>query len=299
MDWSRTKTVIIIALLLANLFIAYFVFFDDIDFYRDTKPLQNTMLEILDAEKISFETNRTISPMSIHKLQAHSIHMNLEKMVNDSQDLRVYDRNYIDDYLWAVSADNSLDADYVAISDSLKMKIDMIKEEAASKAGAFYNDVRVEARKKVLDVVEAFIAKNLKMKFEKELLYIKKYEDLYHVRYLQKFDDYLISGGSIDAIVYHGRVLSYSQRWYDIEEIDARLTTDDYVDVMYKLLREVKDFRKTYQFEDPIEIVEIRMGLGFYDDSHSLQVKYGELTPYYIFKTKEGHVIKVDALKVD
>ena len=299
MDWSRMKTVIIIALLLANLFIAYFVFFDDIDFYRDSESLQKTIAEILDAEKISFMTKERISPVAIHKFQAHSIHMNLEKMVNNSEELRVFNRNYIDDYLWEVSSDNSLDADYIAISDNLRAKINMIKEEASSKAGSFYNNVSAEDQERVLEVVEAFVLKNLKMKFEKELLYVKKYEDLYHVHYLQKFNDYLISGGYIDAVVYHGRILSYSQRWYDIEEIDARLTTDDYIDVMYKLLREVKEFRKRHQFEDRVEIVEIRMGLGFYDDNHSLQVKYGELTPYYIFKTKEGHIIKVDALKVD
>lgn len=299
MDWSRTKTVMIIALILANLFVAYFIFFDNFSFYKDSVGVEESMMSILKKEKISFETSASFDSSTINKLQAHSINMDLKKMVIDSKNLRVDDRNYIDDYIWMVSSDNSLDADYVAISDELKRRIGDVKGYEKGTMTGFYNSDDIQDRDRVIDVAESFMSKYLNLSFDKELLYVRRYDDLYRVYYLQKFNDYLISGGYIDVIIYHGKVLSFSQRWYEIEEIQSQLVTDDYVDIMYKLLREVKAFRSKNRFEKELKITEVEFGFGFYDDNHSLQVKYGELTPYYIFKTDDGHIIKVDAMKVD
>ena len=299
MDWSRTKTVMIIALILANLFVAYFIFFDNFSFHKDSVGVEESMMKILNKERIFFETQAQIDSSTINKLQAHSIDMDLKKMVIDSEYLRVDDRNYIDDYVWAVSPDNSLDADYVAISDDIKKRIADIKEDEKNTVTGFYNNADIKDKNKLIETAEAFISKYLNLTFNKELLYIRRYDDLYRVYYLQKFNDFLISGGYIDVIIYHGKVLSFSQRWYDIEEIQSQLVTDDYVDIMYKLLREVKNLRANDQFNNEIKITQIEFGFGFYDDNHSLQVKYGELTPYYIFKTDDGYMIKVDAMKVE
>lgn len=299
MDWSRTKTVMIIALILANLFVAYFIFFDNLNFYKDSASVEESMMNILKRERIFFEMQTRINSGTINKLQAHSIDMDLKKMLLDSKHLRVDERNYIDDYVWSVSPENSLDADYIAISDEVKKRIAEMKSQEKSTVAGFYNSDEIKDKNKVIEVAQAFMSKYLSLNFDKELLYVRRYDDLYRVYYLQKFNEFLISGGYIDVIVYHGRVLSFSQRWYDIEEIQSQLVTDDYVDIMYKLLREVKNFRTKNQFDKEITITEVEFGFGFYDDNHSLQVKYGELTPYYIFKTDDGHIIKVDAMKVD
>lgn len=296
MDWSRTKTVMIFALILANLFVAYFIFFDHFDFSMDEAALEDSINKILQQEDISISMEADINKRIVRKLYAHSMNMDLKKYVKNADTTQVADRTYIDNYVWVMSADNSLECDYIAMSDALKQKIANLMYDSQDAIQGYQKGEHIGEYSKVVEAAQKFIDKNLLQDFDKELFYVRKYKDLYQVYFLQKFEDSLITEGYINIILYNEKVMKYSQRWYDVEKTESEIITDDYTNTMYKLLREVKQVKRRSK---KIDIVDYDLGFSFYDKDHLLQVKYGELTPYYMFKTRDADIIKVDAIKVD
>lgn len=296
MDWSRTKTVMIFALILANLFVAYFIFFDRIDFSMEEDALNVSVNRILKERGIELLLQEKVGKRTLPKLYAHSMDMNLKKYVKNADTKRVQDRSYINSYIWIRTEDNGLECDYIAISDNLKQRIAHLIYDSQDAIAGYQKGNHPADYSKQVEIAQKFIEENLLQDFDKELFYVRKYKDLYQVYYLQKFEDYLITDGYIDIILYNDRVMKYSQRWYDVEKTQAQIVADDYANTMYKLLREVKNMPSQ---REELHIVDYDLGFSFYDSDHLLQVKYGELTPYYIFKTEDSDIIKVDAIKVD
>lgn len=296
MDWSRTKTVMIFALILANLFVAYFIFFDRIDFSMEENALNASVNKILEEQGIKLSLKESAGKKSLPKLYAHSKDMALKKYVKNADTTQVEDRTYINSYVWVMSADNALECDYIAISDNLKQRISHLVYDSQDAIEGYQKGHHPSEYSKQVEIAQKFIDENLLEDFDKELFYVRKYKELYQVYFLQKFEDYLITDGYINIILYNGRVMKYSQRWYDVEKADAQIPADDYANTMYKLLREVKNMPAR---AENLDIVDYDFGYSFYDSDHLLQVKYGELTPYYIFKTEDSDIIKVDAIKVD
>lgn len=288
MDWSRTKTVIIIGLIITNLSILYLLFSSPSkNFMREEKRLKIDI--VFEKENININQKENIKEMNLKKYNASFINLDASKYVlsNGSENSEVLQMG--EDLEWKTVSGYKLTA---SKRNKTEAQVNYLMD-----MNSYVNDFEVINDDVILKKMDEFIKEKIKLDLDKELVVAKKYKDIYYIEYAQVFEGYFLEGSYIKILTQKDHILSYNQKWCEVEAVNnSTITTESYNNIMYRLLREIYNLKELEKYSGNVNIVESKLGYGFGSDGYDIQLKFGEIVPFYRFKTDVGDVFYIDAM---
>lgn len=288
MDWSKTKTVIIVGLIFTNLAILFFLFVSPYKNYSGTVD-EASIDKVYSDENIEVADKEIIGTKKLSRYNASFIRFDVKSILKDfSKDKsgNIITGNFV----WKVKENFKLRAEKADASSLQKKYMDSAYDNLDN-----FEVVEIDENK--LKIIENFMSDKIGFDIEKEFLIARKYRNLYYVEYVQKFKNYFLEGAYIKILLEDDDILTYEQKWCDLEEIKQEyINTADYNSIMYRLLREIYQLKKLDKYSEGVRIVESRLGYGFGSEGYKVELKFGEVLAFYRFRTQMGDLIYIDAM---
>lgn len=278
MDWSRTKTILILALILTN-GLLFFVLYGDkinsVDAAELEEKHMNEVIELLESEEIFIEAempdqSRVLSDISLTYESYEDENMiqlllgNVYSKVND----RYLSKNA------EVKILGSQDLIYKMLNP-LGGYVETDPEEAGQIAEVFLSDKGLLNSSAVL--------------WNSRVL-----EDgAVFIEYRQVEDGYFVENAYMNITVSGKDIIEFRRKWFGaIKILDTSKVIESPSKVLFRLLPEVDS---NSRIERPVKIVSMDLGYRLVSDILTINFQEGEPSPYWRFKTDTGEVLYIEA----
>ncbi len=276
MDWAKLKSILIFALIVANVIIAYFLFQKSENklLYSDEERL-DMIEEVLSKKQII--NNITTPPLA-------------ETMPKVEIEYQNYDLKSIADRLF----DNEYKEEGGAYhgKDYAIMLVD--------NGSVFYLKSRKKAlRNPALDFDNAKISAEeflKKLGFKNDYFYIgHEYQgNLLKLNYIQSYKGYFIDNTYM-TVTMDSEINAIERRWAIVRSGEGEaLNIIPYATALFIALDEIEKG----DYPRPLKIEDLKLGFGLKNSVFGEDVLSGEALPYYRFFLSEGEDIVIPALKV-
>jgi regulatory protein YycI of two-component signal transduction system YycFG len=279
MDWSKAKTILIIALLITNIFLAYFLFGDqevgnavlDPEFLEETEELLGRNGIVLDAQ-VPTETQ-----------QLYNLTVEYEEMMPGTINERFFgSQGAINRNEGAVVEIHHGDEVITLINEKL-----MIYENSGAETGMPMEDLD-----QAVDLAKGFLEKRGYGTDDMGLSYWRKTERGYYLDFTKIFQDSYIELSYTVVIIEDGRIARMERTWLNTKEMEE---TD------YKIVPAPKAILELLSMEDASNKTITDISLSYYFDPEKQdylddyqQAKEGRAVPAWRVQFQDGYNVILD-----
>lgn len=284
MEWSKTKTILIIALLITNLIIGYFVLQEYWTSSRgDYHELESDMVAILKTNHIDVSQLPNESKGEMPSLYAAYIPYKLNVLADE-----LLQKDY------KQSADTFQDSDYeLLLKDPYTLSLVWRRPVQLMSNGdgeQSSKDKEIEADK----LVSTWVMNHFGIEKDFQLANTVYTEDGILLNYTQLYDTFFIDGSYMSALVNGDRIIRFERKWFNFEVRSASsIKIAPYAVALYRLMDEVYAVHSTVKF---IEMTEVSLGYRLEGSAFNTDIQAGEISPYFKFKATNGQTYMVEAL---
>ena len=279
MDWSKAKTILIVALLITNIFLAYFLFGDqevgnavlDPEFLEETEELLGRNGIVLDAQ-VPTETQ-----------QLYNLTVEYEEMMPGTINERFFgSQGAINRNEGAVVEIHHGDEVITLINEKL-----MIYENSGTETG-----MPMEDFDQAVDLAKGFLEERGYGTDDMGLSYWRKTERGYYLDFTKIFQDSYIELSYTVVIIEDGRIARMERTWLNTKEIEE---TD------YKIVPAPKAILELLSMEDASNKTITDISLSYYFDPEKQdylddyqQAKEGRAVPAWRVQFQDGYNVILD-----
>jgi regulatory protein YycI of two-component signal transduction system YycFG len=279
MDWSKAKTILIIALLITNIFLAYFLFGDqevgnavlDPEFLEETEELLGRNGIVLDAQ-VPTETQ-----------QLYNLTVEYEEMMPGTINERFFgSQGAINRNEGAVVEIHHGDEVITLINEKL-----MIYENSGAETGMPMEDLD-----QAVDLAKGFLEERGYWTDDMGLSYWRKTERGYYLDFTKIFQDSYIELSYTVVIIEDGRIARMERTWLNTKEMEE---TD------YKIVPAPKAILELLSMEDASNKTITDISLSYYFDPEKQdylddyqQAKEGRAVPAWRVQFQDGYNVILD-----
>jgi regulatory protein YycI of two-component signal transduction system YycFG len=279
MDWSKAKTILIVALLITNIFLAYFLFGDqevgnavlDPEFLEETEELLGRNGIVLDAQ-VPTETQ-----------QLYNLTVEYEEMMPGTINERFFgSQGAINRNEGAVVEIHHGDEVITLINEKL-----MIYENSGAETGMPMEDLD-----QAVDLAKGFLEERGYGTDDMGLSYWRKTERGYYLDFTKIFQDSYIELSYTVVIIEDGRIARMERTWLNTKEMEE---TD------YKIVPAPKAILELLSMEDASNKTITDISLSYYFDPEKQdylddyqQAKEGRAVPAWRVQFQDGYNVILD-----
>jgi regulatory protein YycI of two-component signal transduction system YycFG len=267
MDWSKTKTILIITLIIVNVFLLYFYIEKPV---ADHNTINEELITLLENKGIFFENRDYEFPLSLLKLYVNYKEYD-EEAIKDLLGRNYMKNNalYINkDYYVEISEDNVLT---YARRGILLGDNDMSEEDGITFGKEFLQSVNLYDSTVMLDEV-------------------KKEDDYIVVRYKKVVDERFVERSYMVLELFNDEVISLERKW-----LSHDVSTDENNQIIPLEMAVYKFETKMSGLEDLI-IENIALGYVLENDVFVQNIQSGEAFPFYKFELSDGSEVYIEAI---
>ena len=267
MDWSKTKTILIITLVIVNAFLLYFYIEKPVE---DHNTINEELITLLENKGITFEKRDYEFPLSLTKLYVNYKEYDEESIKNFLG--RNYMRNnalYINkDYYVEINEENVLT---YARRGILLGDNEMSEADGITFGKAFLQSVNLYDSTVILDEV-------------------KKEDDYIVVRYKKVVDDRFVERSYMVLELFNGEVISLERKWLSHDASDHESNQ------IIPLEMAVYKFETKMNTSEDLMIENIALGYVLENDVFVQNIQSGEAFPFYKFELSDGSEVYIEAI---
>lgn len=279
MDWSRTKTILIIALVLTNGILAYILYGDAISADDTVEIAQNQLTDVimlLESEDIYIDTQ-----VSARKQALEDIRLTYQTYEEDSVIRLLLGDQY-----------SSLDDNRYLSGDAeveILGKQELVYRTHNPMLGYVETDLE-KAEQIAFDFLEevglfstSVVHWDTKAQDDGSAL----------VEFRQEENGHFVENAYMDIAVRGDELTQMNRKWFgSLKILDSDKTVESPSKALFRLLREI-DSRA--QIERPVHIVSMDLGYRLVSNILTINFQEGEPSPYWRFRTAGGDVIYIEA----
>jgi regulatory protein YycI of two-component signal transduction system YycFG len=267
MDWSKTKTILIITLIIVNVFLLYFYIEKPT---QDHNAINEELITLLADKGISFEKQAYEFPMALPKLYVDYKAYGEESIIN------LLGRNYMKnntlyinkDYYIEISEDNVLT---YARRGILLGDNDMSEADGITFGKAFLESVNLYDSTVMLDEV-------------------KKEDDYIVVSYKKVLDGRFVERSYMTLELFNNEVISLKRKWLSHDVLDNESNQ------IIPLEMAVYKFETKMNASKDLTIENIALGYVLENDIFVQNIQSGEAFPFYKFELSDGSQVYIEAI---
>ncbi len=279
MNWGRTKTILIIALILTNGILAYILYGDAVTADDAAKLAENQLSDVillLESENIFIDTEVSAKQQIL-------------------EDIRLTYQNYEEDSVIRLL----LGEKYTYIEEGRYLSGDA-EVEILGKQELVYRK-----HNPVLGYVETDLEKAEELAFEflEEVGLFstsvvhwdtKRQDDgSALVAFRQEENGHFVENAYMNVTVRGEELTQMNRKWFgSLKILDSDKTVESPSKALFRLLREI-DSRD--QIERPVHIVSMDLGYRLVSNILTINFQEGEPSPFWRFRTDDGEVIYIEA----
>lgn len=287
MEWSKTKNILIIALIVTNLIIGYFIWSKSMDKdIVDENSRVADLISILSTQHIDVSSVRLPTIETMPVINAAFIGYDLDVlapiMLKDPYEKLENSEGQVE----------YIDGDYrLSLENQYTMRLIAIEDENLDTPIVYPT---IDTAKQI---AESFISGNLHLNDDYEFVRSELTGTGIELIYSQTFSNYFIEGSYMKIIINGDHVKSLERKWLSISyEEDESTSLIPFSVALFRLLGEV------YNEESEIDrkvIDSITIGYSLKGSIFNTDILSGEASPYYKFHTTSGEVYLIEALDVE
>lgn len=267
MDWSKTKTILIITLIIVNVFLLYFYIEKPLEDYN---TVNEELIALLETKGIYFQDRNYSFPQRLNKLYVDY------KEYDESIIINLLGRNFMKnnnlyinkDYYVEISADNVLT---YARRGILLGDNEMTEAIGVDFGREFLTSVGLYDDTVVLDEVE-------------------KIDDYIVVTYKKVVDERFVENSYMTLELFNNEVISLERKW-----LSHDVSMNESNDIIPLEMAVYKFETKMNQSKDLV-IENILLGYVLENDVFVQNIQSGEAFPYYKFKLSDGSEVYIEAI---
>jgi len=279
MDWSRTKTILIMALILTNSILFYALYGDRIGGNNDAALAQKQLLDVREL------------------LESEEIYLDAEIPVRNSilPDIRLAYESYEElTIVGLLLGETYSEIDGRYLSKEAEVTIHGNQEvtfKLINPMGGFVetdlDNATVVAEKFIADrgLDSTSVVKwNSRLQDNGEVL----------VEFRQNEDGYFVENAYMDVLVKGNDVVEFKRKWFgaiEVQETNKRIESP--AKALFRLLPAIDS--NDDSIERPIRIESIDLGYRLVSNILTINFQEGEPSPYWRFRTEQGEVIYIEA----
>ena len=266
MEWSKTKTIMIIALIVTNIIIGYFYWQELTQSEVRSNSEQVKILETI------FANNKIdiLNLKSPENEQLPKIKLTRLKMKDTDFNVEGYK--------------TTIDGNHTILLTRQLLSVDSERESKVDLG----NVSTIEEQ------VLSWLTKTFRFVEDYHLVNTLRTNDGYLLNFAQLYNGYFIEGSFMSVQIVDAQIVRFQRRWYEVEEMDSQsLELCPYPMALYRLLDAVleqKSNSETLTFES------VSVGYKLESNVFETTIESGEGSPYFRFKAENGEVFFVEAL---
>ncbi|MCK8060894.1 MULTISPECIES: hypothetical protein [unclassified Fusibacter] len=287
MEWSKTKNILIIALIVTNLIIGYFIWNKSMDKdIVDENSRVADLISILSTQQIDVSSVRLPTIETMPVINAAFIGYDLDVlapiMLKDPYEKLENSEGQVE----------YIDGDYrLSLENQYTMRLIAIEDENLDTPIVYPT---IDTAKQI---AEAFISGNLHLNDDYEFVRSELTGTGIELIYSQTFSNYFIEGSYMKIIINGDHVKSLERKWLSISyEEDESTSLIPFSVALFRLLGEVYNEESEI---DRIVIDSITIGYSLKGSIFNTDILSGEASPYYKFHSTSGEVYLIEALDVE
>ncbi len=268
MEWSKTKSIMIVALVITNLIIGYFYWqeFSQVSMLSDKEQLRalesiflRNQLDIASLVPIEIDRLPKIK-LTVLKVDSSQYQLDQYNTLVENQNTLLLTKKMGDAELKSFTVEDSLSKQ--AVADRIE--------------GWFVDALALERDFTLVNVVET--------------------DDGFIYNYGQLFKEYFVDGSYMSVHYSNNEIMRFQRRWYAIEEVDDQtLSICSYPMALYRLLDNILE---EGQSKSQLEFTSVNIGYKLESNAFDTTIESGEGSPYFRFRTLNGDTFLVEALWV-
>lgn len=267
MDWSKTKTILIMTLIIVNIFLLYFYIEKPV---KDHNTINDELITLLETKGIYFDDKNYTFPQSLNKLYVDYKEYDEETIIN------LLGRNYMKnnnlsinkDYYVEISADNVLT---YARRGILLGDNQMTEADGVDFGRGFLTSVGLFDETVVLDEAE-------------------KIDDYIVVTYKKVVGERFVENSYMTLKLFNDEVISLERKWLNHE------ASENESNGIIPLEMAVYKFETKMNQSKDLVIENILLGYVLENDVFVQNIQSGEAFPYYKFKLSDGSEVYIEAI---
>lgn len=267
MDWSKTKTILIITLVIVNVFLLYFYIEKPVN---DHNAINEELITLLENKGIYFDEKNYEFPQALNKLYVNYKEYG-EETINDLLGKNYMQNNalYINkDYYVEISEDNVLT---YARRGILLGDNQMIETDGINFGKEFLKSVNLYGETVVLDEV-------------------KKEDDYIVVTYKKLVNNRFVENSYMKLKLFNSQVISLERKWLS-HEVSSNESTE-----IIPLEMAVYKFETKMNQSENLIIENIALGYVLENDVFVQNIQSGEAFPFYKFELSDGSEVYIEAI---
>ncbi|MDM8534877.1 hypothetical protein QUF55_09285, partial [Clostridiaceae bacterium HSG29] len=269
MDWRKTKTILILALVFMNIFLIV-VFLKNNDNNKDN--LSDELIKILEAKGILFEKKDYEFPNDLKRIYVDYNEYNKESIARRFLGNSYMKSNEVylnKDYYFDITEDNTLTFNKRGVSlGENKTTID----ESIFIANEFIESV-------------GFLEDSVKL-VESKLI-----NDYIVLNYRKVVDNRFIEKSYMTLEIFNDRIVNFERKWLNHNVVDTgKNNIISFENALYK-------FESKLKGKTDIVVKDIELGYVLENDIFIQNIQSGEAFPYYKFYLDNGNEIYIEAIK--
>jgi len=278
MDWSRTKTILIIALLLTNSVLFFVLYGDRIGARTDYENNQNQLTEVLkllESEQVTVTTD-----VPTQDLVMTDIRLTYETYEDETMIQILLGENF-----------TNIDGQYLSKDAGVRiLETQELVYQLLNPLGGYVEtdvDQATEIAKNFLDSVG--------LQYSSVAHWVTEQQDdgTVLVEFRQIEDGYFVENAYMKLIVSNTSVIELRRKWFGAIEVqDTSKIVESPAKALFRVLSEIDG---NTDIQRPVEIESMDLGYRLISNILTINFQEGEPMPYWRFRTAQGDVIYIEA----
>jgi regulatory protein YycI of two-component signal transduction system YycFG len=267
MDWSKTKTILIFALIITNIFLGV-VYFRD----TDDQPIaiDEQLQLLLDNKNVQIDDDVTTLPNAIDSIVVRYDIYKLDQIV----------QNFLGDDT-RINAGVIQNDDYtLTIENRNELIVQAIDQPATT---------TTIAREKAIETAERYLINHGFNSGQILLDSAEKQDNYYKITYRNEFEDKFLKDSYMILHVHDQGVIYFKRKWLTVEEkLDNPRPIIPIEKAIYRFANQVNS-------DTAVKVEDIQLGYAL-ENTLIENVYSGEALPFYVFILDSGEKIYIEAL---
>lgn len=278
MDWTRTKTILIIALILTNGVLIFSLYGDRIGADNLDEQKFKRLEEVISLLKS--EDVYITSDIPTHDLYLPDVQLTYEMYENEELIKILLNKGYskVDGRYLSKNAEVQILGAQELVYRTLNVPGGFVKTDpdtAKSVADAFLSEKGLTG-----ESVEYWGTKTLD-------------NGMALVQYRQTLDGHFVEDASMDFKIAGNQLAEFRRKWFgSFKTLETIKNIESPVKALFRLLPEIDS---SSEVERPVKIVSMDLGYRLVSNILTINFQEGEPSPYWRFKTESGEVIYIEA----
>jgi regulatory protein YycI of two-component signal transduction system YycFG len=268
MDWKKTKSILIFALLIVNIFLLI-VFIKDC---TSENNLNKELFSILEKKGIYFEENNYKFSDSLEKIYVNYYEYNKEDIA----------RKFL--------GNNFMKNNEIYLNKNYYFEIDENNVLTYTQRGVSLGENKTSIEDSI-NVSEKFLESVDFMDDSVELFEAKMNDDYVVLNYRKVINGRFIEKSYIEIEMFSGKIVSLKRKWlsHKIDELEKNYIIS-FETALYKLDSRLKKSKK-------IVVKNVELGYMLENNIFIQNIQSGEAFPYYKFYLSDGREIYIEAIE--